>query len=87
MHVYPIWSIHVYIYTSAMPRILGERERSHWLWPKSPMPCGVFYDSRSNTALNKLFIGGQHGRCIAYDSPSKTHSVVVVSCTGSVYLM
>ena len=68
------------VITSAMPRILGERERSHWLWPKSPMPCRVFYDSRSNTALNKLFIGGQHGRCIAYDSPSKTHSVVVVSC-------
>ena len=63
--------------TSAMPRILGERERPHWLWPKSHMPCRVFYDSRSNTAL---FIGGQHGRCIAYDSPSKTHSVVVVSC-------
>ena len=65
---------------SAMPRILGERERTHWLWPKCHMPCRAFYDSRSNTALNKLFTGGQHGRCIAYDSPLKTHSVVVVSC-------
>ena len=36
------------------------------------MPCRV------NTALNK------HGRCIAYDSAQKTHSVVVVSC-GDVY--
>ena len=56
-------------YTSAMPRILGERERPHWLWSKSHMPCRVFYDSRPNTVLNKLLTGGQHGRCIAYDSP------------------
>ena len=53
--------------TSAMPRILGERERPHWLWPESHTPCRVFYDSRLNTALNKLFTGGQHRRCIAYD--------------------
>ena len=38
--------------TSAMPRILGERERPHWLWPESHTPCRVFYDSRLNTALN-----------------------------------
>ena len=53
------------IITSAMPRILGERERPHWLWPESHMPSRVFYDRRLNTALNKLFTGGQHGRCIA----------------------
>ena len=31
--------------TSAMLSILGEREQPHWLWPRSHMPCRVFYDS------------------------------------------
>ena len=38
------------------------------------MPCRVFYDSRSNTALNRPAVVE---RTIL---PLKTHSVVVVSC-------
>ena len=64
--------------TSAMPRILGERERPHWLWPKGHMPCRVFYDSRPNTALNKLLTGGQHGRCsYSVRFTVETHSVLL----------
>ena len=43
----PIILITYCMLTSAMLSILGERERPHWLWSRSHMPCRVFYDCRS----------------------------------------
>ena len=71
-------TVHMYN-TSEMPRILGERERPHWLWPESHTPCRVFYDSRLNMAL-ELFTGGQHGRCVR----GKQFSTIAAMCMDGI---